>query len=245
MITGTGTAMAMDTGATTITAEAALYRLLTWLSPGFPVGAYSYSHGLEAAIEAGLVGDAASLATWIEGIVGFGAASSDAIFLAATWRAVTAGDRAGFAAVAELAAALRGSAELALESGAQGAAFAGVVANTWDMPMRAWLDELPRDQAVAYPVAVGLAAALAGFPLTASLTGYLQAFAANLVSAGVRLVPLGQSDGQRVLARVEPAVARAAAAALSRGLDDIGTAAPVVDRLSMRHETQYTRLFRS
>ena len=235
----------MDTGATTITTDAALYRLLTWLSPGFPVGAYSYSHALEAAIEAGLVVDAPTLATWIEGIVGFGAAASDAVFVAATWRAVTAGNRAGFASAAELAAAMRGSAELALESGAQGAAFAGVVATTWSLPVRAWLDALPRDQAVVYPVAVGLAAALAGFPLAASLTGYLQAFAANLVSAGVRLVPLGQSDGQRVLARIEPAVACTAAAALTRAIEDIGTATPVVDRLSMRHETQYTRLFRS
>ena len=229
----------------TITTEAALYRLLTWLSPGFPVGAFSYSHALEAAVEAGTVADAPALAHWIEGILAFGAASSDAIFLAETWRAVRAGDRAGFAAIAERSAAMRGTSELALESGAQGAAFAGVVATTWAVPARGWLDELPRDQAVTYPIAVGLAAALAGFPLGASLTGYLQAFAANLVSAGVRLVPLGQSDGQRVLARLEPAVARAATLAAARGLDDIGTASPAVDLLSMRHETQYTRLFRS
>jgi urease accessory protein len=231
---------------TTITTDAALYRLLTWLSPGFPVGAYSYSHALEAAVDAGRVGDAAALATWIEGILGHGAAGADAVFLAATWRAVRAQDRAGFAAAAERAAAMRGSAELALESTAQGAAFAGVVQATWGLAeVAAWRAVLPPGVALAYPVAVGLAAALAALPLPATLAGHLQAVAANLVSAGVRLVPLGQSDGQRVLARLEPAVAAAAALAQGRGLDEAFSAAPMIDLLSMRHERQYTRLFRS
>jgi len=231
---------------TTITTDAALYRLLTWLSPGFPVGAYSYSHALEAAVEAQRVVDASGLATWIEGILAHGAAGADAVFLVATWRAVRAGDRAAFVAAAERAAAMRGSAELALESTAQGAAFAGVVEATWDVAaLRAWRAELPAAIAMTHPVAVGLAAALAGLPLPATAAGYLQAFAANLVSAGVRLVPLGQSDGQRVLARLEPAVVAAACVALDRQLDDAASAAPMVDLLSMRHENQYTRLFRS
>ena len=231
---------------TTITTDAALYRLLTWLSPGFPVGAYSYSHALEAAVEGARVHDAATLAVWIEGILAHGAASADAVFLVATWQAVQAADHAAFVAAAERAAAMRGSAELALESTAQGAAFIGVVEATWGIgALGAWRERLPADVAVTYPVAVGLAAALAGLPLPATLTGYLQAFAANLVSAGVRLIPLGQSDGQRVLARLEPAVARAAAMALVRRLDDAASAAPIIDLLSMRHERQYTRLFRS
>jgi urease accessory protein len=234
------------TTTTTITTDAALYRLLTWLSPGFPVGAYSYSHALEAAVEAARVHDAASLATWIEGILAHGAASADAVFLVATWHAARAEDRAGFIAAAERAAAMRGSSELALESTAQGAAFVGVVEATWNVStLRAWREALPADIAITYPVAVGLAAALAGLPLPATLTAYLQAVAANLVSAGVRLIPLGQSDGQRVLARLEPAVARGAAVALERTLDDAASAAPVIDLLSMRHESQYTRLFRS
>jgi urease accessory protein len=231
---------------TTATTDAALYRLLTWLSPGFPVGAYSYSHALEAAVEAARVDDAATLAAWIEGILAHGAAGADAVFLAATWRAVGVEDREAFVAAAERAAAMRGSAELALESTAQGAAFIGVVAATWGVPgLGAWRAVLPADIAMTYPVAVGLAAALAGLPLPATLTAFLQGFAANLVSAGVRLIPLGQSDGQRVLARLEPAVARAAAAALDRRLEDAASAAPVIDLLSMRHESQYTRLFRS
>jgi len=231
---------------TTITTDAALYRLLTWLSPGFPVGAYSYSHALEAAVEAARVNDAVTLAVWIEGVLAHGAASADAVFLVATWQAVRAGDRVAFRAAAERAAAMRGSAELALESAAQGVAFIGVVEATWNVSeLRAWRDALPGDVAMTYPVAVGLAAALAGLPLPATLTAYLQGFAANLVSAGVRLIPLGQSDGQRVLARLEPAVARAAGVALDRRLDDAASAAPVVDLLSMRHESQYTRLFRS
>jgi urease accessory protein len=243
MTTATTTATTM---ATTITTEAALYRLLTWLSPGFPVGAYSYSHALEAAVEAARVHDAGTLGTWIEGILAHGTAGADAIFLAASWRAVQADDRDRFVAAAERAAAMRGSAELALESTAQGAAFVGVVEATWNVPaLHGWRARLPADIAITYPVAVALAAALAGLPLPATLSAYLQAFAANLVSAGVRLIPLGQSDGQRVLARLEPAVARAAETALARGLDDAATATPMIDLLSMRHEGQYTRLFRS
>jgi urease accessory protein len=230
----------------TITTDAALYRLLTWLSPGFPVGAYSYSHALEAAVEGARVHDAGTLGMWIEGILARGTASADAIFLAATWQAVRAEDRAAFIAAAERAAAMRGSAELALESTAQGAAFIGVVEATWNVAALAtWRACLPAGIAITYPVAVALAAALAGLPLAATLTAYLQAFAANLVSAGVRLIPLGQSDGQRVLARLEAAVARAAQAAAACGLDDAATATPLIDLLSMRHEGQYTRLFRS
>ena len=94
-------------------------------------------------------------------------------------------------------------------------------------------------------LAVGAAAAIHGMPLPAVLTAYLQAFAANLVSAGVRLVPLGQTDGQRATAALELVVARAAAAAMTANLDELGTAAPLLDWCSMKHETQYTRLFRS
>jgi urease accessory protein len=225
-------------------AEAALYRLMTWLSPAYPLGAFSYSHGLEQAVEAGLVRDRASLVAWVATAVAAGAGRSDGALLAAAWRAARAEDGAALDDIAELAAAWRGTAETALESRAQGAAFLATTRAAW--PHRL-LDELALRHRgeVALPVALGAAAAVHGVPLAAILAASLHAFASNLVSAGVRLIPLGQSDGQQAIAALEDVVAGAAQDVLRTPLDEVGTAAPLLDWCSMRHETQYTRLFRS
>jgi urease accessory protein len=226
------------------TSDAALYRLMTWLSPAYPVGAFSYSHGLEYAVEAGRVTNVAELVRWVEAVIDGGAGRVDAVLLAAAWRAMDADDETALDAAIELALAWRGTAETALESTAQGAAFLTATRAAW-AELR--LDRLAERQSgrVPFSIAVGAACAAHGVPLLPSLAAYLQAFAANLVSAGVRLIPLGQTDGQRAIAALEPVVSRAAAAALEADLDDLGTAAPVVDWCSMKHETQYTRLFRS
>lgn len=223
-----------------------LLKLLAWLSPSFPVGAFAYSHGLETAVDDGLVRDRATLEGWIADLVAFGGPRADATFLAHVWRAVASGDIAAFREAAERAAAMRGTAELALESVQQGESFLQAMGDAWPVAVAPWRAALA-DAAIrpAYPVAVGVAAAAAGVPLAATLEAYLHAFAANLVSAAVRAVPLGQTDGQRVLAALEPHVAAAAAAAADRPLDEAGGAALAVDILSFRHETQYTRIFRS
>lgn len=220
---------------TTMSTDAALYRLMTWLSPAYPVGAYSYSHGIEYAVEAGLIRDRDALAAWIAHAVTHGAGLVDAALLAASWRGED---------IAEMADAWRGSAETALETHAQGAAFLAATRAAWPHPA---LDELAlrRRGEVAFPVAVGVAARSHGVPLDDVLTAYLHAFAANLVSAGIRLIPLGQTEGQRAIAVLEPAIATAARMARDTKLDEIGTASPTIEWCSMKHETQYTRLFRS
>jgi urease accessory protein len=216
---------------------------MIWLSPAYPVGGFSYSHGLEWIVEARKMRNAAALGDWIEDILSHGAGRSDAIFLAETWRAVSAGDERRLAEVAELAAALAPSAERRLETLAQGAAFLAATRAGWPSPT---LDRVAVQAAdVAYPVAVGACAAAHGLPLAPTVQAYLQAFAANLVSAGVRLIPLGQTDGLRVLARLEPLMAPLVTRALAARLYDVGGAAVMADIASMRHETQYTRLFRS
>jgi len=227
-----------------MTTEAALYRLMTWLSPSYPLGAFSYSHGLEYAIEAGLMRDGDGLAEWIATVLEAGAGLSDGALLAAAWSAATARDEAALDEVATLAKAWRGTAETALESAAQGAAFLATTRAAWPHPL---LDALALRHrgALALAVAVGVAGAAHEVPLPALLTAYLHAFAANLVSAGVRLVPLGQSEGQRVIAALEPVIATVAQHVQATPIDEIGTAAPLVDWCSMQHETQYTRLFRS
>lgn len=214
----------------------ALLRLVAWLSPAFPVGAFAYSHGLEAAIEEGKVKNSADLAAWIGDLLAHGSPRADAVFFAHAWRATQSGDAASFADVADRAAAMRGTGELALEATQQGASFASAVS-------RAWPDFAGEGH--VYPVAVARAAAQAGVPLDDALAAYLHAFAANLVSAAVRAIPLGQSDGLAALASLEGAIQDARDAGLERDLDEAGAAAPALDILSFRHETQYTRLFRS
>lgn len=223
--------------------EAQLYRLLTWLSPAFPVGAYSYSHGLEWAVETGAVRDRATLEAWLTTVLRHGCAWSDAVLLAHGHAAASTLDLVAWAELRTLAHTLSPTAELALETRAQGEAFATTIAATWPAPGLAAL--LAGKPAPTYPLAVAATCARHAIPLHLTLPAYLQAVAANLVSAAVRLVPLGQTDGQRALATLAPIVAEAAALAPACPLDDLGTATLAVDLCSMRHETQYTRLFRS
>jgi urease accessory protein len=217
---------------------------MAWLSPAYPIGAFSYSSGIEWAVEAGDVADAASLEAWLAVVIGEGTGFGDAVFFVHAHRAVAAKDDAALANVAELAAAFTSSKERHLETTAQGRAFLDTTRAAWPC---AALDRLAASWSgeVALPVAVGVVCAGHGLPLAPSLFAYLHAMTANLISAGVRLIPLGQTDGQRVLAALEPVVAAAAARALATALDDLGGAAFRSDIASMRHETQYTRLFRS
>jgi len=218
----------------------ALFRLMTWLSPFYPVGGFSYSHGLEAAVEAGLVKDRASLTDWLSHVLRHGSGMIDAVALASAWRA----DGDAVDEIADLASALKGSAELALESELQGAAFAKITLAAWPCEALVRFVERRAGKAMPHAVIVGIVCA-PEIPVAQAVTAYLQAFTANLVSAAVRLVPLGQTDGQLALAALAPVVAEIATLAQTKTLDEIGTASPMVDILSMIHETQYTRLFRS
>jgi urease accessory protein len=226
------------------TSPAAFYRLMAWLSPSYPVGAFSYSSGIEWAVEAGDIRDADSLRRWLAVVIGEGGGFCDAVFFVHAHRSLADSDEHALQAVAELAAAFVPSKERHLETTAQGAAFIEATRTAWPSPAfdrlaAAWTGPL------AYPVAVGVAAAGHGIPLDPALRAFLQAVTANLISAGVRLIPLGQSDGQRVLAALEPVVEAAAERALKTSLDDVSSTAMRADLASMLHETQYTRLFRS
>ena len=258
-----------------------LYRLLAWLSPSFPIGAFSYSHGLEAALASGAVRDRASLETWIAMVVAHGSGRMDADILRDAYRAAGAADRAALDAANRRGIAFRATAELALESGQQGEAFLATCRAAWPEPfLEAWANPHPNPPPLAgegrvrlagasplshpppqagegrvgafaagerdcHAAVFGAVAARAGIALADALVGYLQAFAANLVSAGLRLGIIGQTDGQRILAALEPVVTRAAEAATSHDPADFGAATFAVDLASMAHETQYTRLFRS
>ncbi len=224
--------------------QSALYRLMAWLSPAYPVGAFSYSTGIEWAVESGDITDAATLQGWLTVMLADGGGFCDAVFFVHAHRAITANDEKALREVAELAAAFAPSRERHLETTAQGRAFIEATRAAWpcdalEMLAAGW------DGPVAYPVAVGVTAAGHNIALEAALLAYLHAVTANLISAGVRLIPLGQTDGQRLLAALESVVAQTAARALATPLDQVGSAAFRTDIASMRHETQYTRLFRS
>lgn len=237
------TAIATVTGMTTTmtTIDPAL-RLQAWFSPAFPIGAFSYSHGLEPLIDDGAVKDRQTLIATIETLLQSGSARVDAAYFAAAWRA--APDADAVRALAREAAAWIPTAELTLEAEMQGASFLQTVADAWPDPaldrLAAALDERP-----PLPVAAGFAAAVHGASLEAALPLYLQAFVANLVSAGVRLVPLGQTDGQIATAALEASIQAAAQAAIDGGLETAWMATPAHDIHSMRHENQYARIFRS
>jgi len=222
----------------------ALYRLMAWLSPAYPIGAFSYSSGIEWAVEAGDITDAGTLERWLAAMIGEGSGFCDAVFFVHAFRAIAAGDDRALHDAAELAAAFAASKERHLETTAQGRAFLDTTRAAWPTPA---LDRLLAmwDGAIALPIAVGVACAGHGVPLDPALHAYLHALAANLISTGVRLIPLGQTDGQRVLAALEPVVAATAERALVSRLDEVGSAAFRADLAGMRHETQYTRLFRS
>jgi urease accessory protein len=223
---------------------AALYRLMTWLSPSFPVGAFSYSSGIEWAVEAGDIADAASLRDWLAALLTDGAGFCDAVFLAQTHRAVSSHDDAALRELAELAAAFVPSRERQLETTSQGRAFIDIARAAWSCE---GLDEVIAacGGGIVYPVAVGLVSAAHGIPLEPVLHAFLHAVVSNWISAGARLIPLGQTDSQRVLAQLEPEVAATAKRAIAATLDDLGSATFRADLASLRHETQYTRLFRS
>lgn len=223
--------------------QASLFRLMTWLSPAFPVGSFSYSSGIEWAVEAGDIIDATTLREWLSAMLVEGAGFCDGVFLCHAHRAARTGNRAALQDVVELAAAFALSRERHLETTAQGRAFVEIARAAWNCDA---LDLLAAcDGPVAYPVAVGILTAGHEISLSLSLHAFLHAVISNWISAGVRLIPLGQTDSQRVLAALESVILATAEKCLKASLDDLGSATFRADLASMHHETQYTRLFRS
>ena len=225
----------------------ALLRLQSWLSPAFPTGSYSYSHGLEWAVEAGHICDRKTLVDWLEADLRYGSGRNEAIFFSEAWRCTTGDERAKLFEIAGLAAAFRGTAELALESSQQGASCLATLRQVWPDCVLDWLSEVLCSNRVqpALAVILGARSARQDIPFDLALSAFLQSYVANLVTAGIRLIPLGQTDGQLAIAELEGAVLTASAQAKKATIDHLGSVGVIVDLASMAHETQYTRLFRS
>lgn len=215
----------------------ATLRLLTWLSPSFPVGAFSYSHGLEYAVHDGALTSRRHLAEWISDLITEGSFRNDAILLGEAWHAAAGDDLARLRHVAEQAEAMALSSERHLETMDQGRSFIAAA--------RAWITRPEWDFAMPYPVAVGAAAGAMKISLDSICLAYLHAAAANLVAAAIRLVPLGQSEGTAVMASLESLIIATARMAAGSSLADLGSATFIADMASMRHEALGVRLFRS
>jgi urease accessory protein len=227
------------------TAQADALNLMAWLSPAFPIGSFAFSHGIEWAVEARDVRDAETTARWIGALIEHGAIRNDCILASAAWRAVAARDTARLREIADLALALSGSRERHLETTTQGNAFLLAIRTAWTTPAVDWVGDALAGSDLAYPVAVGAASAAHVITLLPTLEMFALAVVQNLVSATIRLSALGHTDGQRVIAALLPAARELAAAARHATLDDLGSAAFRSDLAALRHETQYSRLFRS
>ena len=228
-------------------APSALLRQQSWLSPTFPTGSYSYSHGIEWAVEAGHVHDRESLVDWLEADLCYGSGRNETIFFSQAWRAALDEDHKRLFEIAELAAAFRGTAEFALESSQQAASCLAILRQVWPDRVLERLSESLSERCVppALAIVLGVRTARLGISRALALPAFLQSYLANLITAGVRLIPLGQTDGQLAIAELEESVLAASAQASEYTIDDLGSAAFMVDFASMLHETQYTRLFRS
>lgn len=203
-----------------------------WFSPSYPIGAFSYSHGLEWAAASGAVTDAASLKMWIEGVLQYGAGQSDALFLAASYWAASSKE---VSEIDALARAFTASAERLLETTAQGAAFCKATSDVWGA-------DLPE---LAYPVAVGRAARLEDLPLDLTAQMYLHSFASNIVMAATRLAPVGQTEAQALIHELAPLCAEIAEQTETGDLEALSGTAFLADIQAMQHETQHSRIFRT
>ena len=224
-----------------------LYRVMTWASPSFPIGAFSYSHGIEYAVEADLVWDGESLEHWIRSVIIDGDGRSDAILFRLAYEATKTENRAALQEIIELASAMRATSEFAVESREQGGAFFKIAISAWPNPDFEIVENLinGNESSLAYPISFAVVCAVHSVPLESSLYAYLHGYVSNLVSTGIRLIPLGQTDGQSVIANLEADVASAVDSAMRTSLDDLGAATPITISTYTPHEPQYTRSFRS
>ncbi|MGH1576446.1 urease accessory protein UreF [Planktotalea sp.] len=217
---------------TAMPTDSEILTLAQWFSPGFPIGSFAYSHGLEWAIECGDVSDATSARAWILTALEHGSGRNDCIFLSAAFNAEKPENILEIDATCRAFAASR---ERMKESDLQGAAFCKVVSAIWKSEI----------EGLCYPIAVGRGARLQGLPLELTAQMYLHSMLSNLVAVAMRIVPLGQTEGQSIIHDLTPKMALIAKSACTASLDDVASSAFLSDIAAMKHETQYSRIFRT
>ena len=215
-----------------ITEPQQLQQLLAFMSPAFPVGSFAYSHGLERAIDDGIVTSADEVREWIESLLVHGSGWNDAVLFAAAYDA----SNEVRMEIDELSLALAASRERALETSDLGQSFTKAVAI---------LSASETMKFKTYPVAVAAACQKTCIDKNTGLLAYLQAFSNNLIAVAVRLVPLGQTNGLEIMRDLMPLISKTMERALTASLDNLGSSTLLSDIASMKHEAQYSRVFRS
>jgi len=212
-----------------------LIKLQTWFSPAFPTGAFSYSHGLEAAIYAAHVIDKRTLASWLTDLIHSGPGWNDLVLLTAAWGASR--ERDALADLAILCKAMTFSRERHLETVAQGQAFAAAA--------KPWLGALALPYHCPLPIVVGALTGNTSIRVEHVCTAYLHAYVSNQIQAALRLMRLGQQSGVELLADLESTMLAVAHGASRSSLDDLGSNCFNGDIASMQHEILKTRIFLS
>lgn len=219
-------------GPMAIPTDADILTLTQWLSPAYPVGGFAYSHGLEATIDEGAVTSSQDTKAWISDVLEHGSGWNDAVFVVAAYNAQ---DRDELTNVDVIARAFCASSERLMETKLLGQAFGTVTGDVWELDLSQF----------SYPVSIGQAASLQNLPILLTTKMFLQAFASNLVACATRLVPLGQTEAQRLIRTLTPLCERIALSAQQADLDQLSSTAFLSDIASMKHETQYSRIFRT
>lgn len=212
--------------------DADILTLTQWLSPAYPVGGFAYSHGLEAAIDRGAVANSQDTEAWISDVLEHGSGWNDALFVVAAFNAQNKDELIN---VDVLARAFCATSERLMETELLGQAFGNVTNGVWELDLGQF----------TYPVSIGRAARLKNLPLLLTTKMFLQAFASNLVACATRFVPLGQTDAQCLIRQLTPLCAQIAERAQTASLDTLSSTAFLADIASMKHETQYSRIFRT
>ncbi len=212
--------------------DADILTLTQWLSPAYPVGGFAYSHGLESAIDRGTVANSQDTEAWISDVLEYGSGWNDALFVVAAFNAL---DKDELINVDVTARSFCATSERLMETELLGQAFGNVTKGVWELDLGHF----------TYPVSIGRAARLQNLPLLLTTKMFLQAFASNLVACATRLVPLGQIDAQRLIRQLTPLCAQIAEKAKKASLDELSSTAFLGDIAAMKHETQYSRIFRT
>jgi len=222
------------------TSSLTLIRLLQLVSPTFPTGSFSYSQGLEWAVEKGWVSDAATLSDWLLDAMNRSLSGVDLPLLREMYIACIQQDRQRVEYCCDLLLACRESRELTEEETQRGRAM-GVLLRDLGLLPETWQPTIFRSQLAGF----AFAAQSWNLDLATAATGYIWAWLENQVIAGVKIIPLGQTAGQQILQQLGANIPDIVETGLTRKEDDVGAASPALALASSLHETQYTRLYRS
>ena len=212
-----------------IPTDSKLITVMQWLSPAFPIGGFAYSHGLEWAINKGHVGNREQLQKWISDLLEYGSLKNDAILIKLVLQGSDPKE------INELAMALCPASERLSETQLQGGAFCKIMREVWSLE----IDDL------TLPIALALAAKNESIDQNLVVPAYLHSFCSNLISVAIRLVPIGQTDGQKTLRELSPLILDSVRSVAEVDIDDLGSKCFLSDVSAMQHEYLQSRVFKT